>query len=107
MTLASWMPWKRVKPADPMQAVQTDPRTEDALDKVAQKYRDESEKWKRTAMAADAARIRALAERNAAWAALREIRSMVTPGCASIGRRMAAKAAEPLPEYAAGEREAA
>ena len=40
-------------------------------------------------------------------AKLREINGMVTPGCAGIGRKMARAAREVLPEYAAGEWEAA
>lgn len=48
----------------------------------------------------------ALAERDAARNILREINGMVTPACAGIGRKMAAKAREGLPEFA-GEREAA
>jgi hypothetical protein len=47
-----------------------------------------------------------LTERDAVRHILREINGMVTPACAGIGRKMAAKAREGLPEFA-GEREAA
>lgn len=45
-------------------------------------------------------------ERDAARDILRAINGMVTPACAGIGRKMAAKAREGLPEFV-GEREAA
>ncbi len=45
-------------------------------------------------------------ERDAARHILRAINGMVTPACAGIGRKMAAKAREGLPEFA-GQREAA
>lgn len=44
-----------------------------------------------------------LTERDAARGILREINGMVTPACAGIGRKMAAKAREGLPEFAAKE----
>lgn len=42
-----------------------------------------------------------LGERDTARAILRQIHQMETPACASIGRRMAAKARGGLPEFAA------
>ncbi len=48
-----------------------------------------------------------LTERDAARNILREINALETPACASIGRRMAAKAREGLPEFVTSEREAA
>lgn len=47
------------------------------------------------------------AERDAAWITLREIAGMETPGSAPAAKRMARVAREGLPEYAAGELEAA
>lgn len=40
-----------------------------------------------------------LAERDAAHATLREVAGLETPSCAHIGKRMAAKAREGLPEF--------
>lgn len=48
-----------------------------------------------------------LTEREAAYDKLREINSMVTPGCAGIGRKMARCAREGLPEFAVEEPAAA
>lgn len=44
-----------------------------------------------------------LSERDEARSILREISALETPTCAHIGRKMAAKAREGLPEFATGE----
>lgn len=89
------------KTADPMQTeTQVDPRTEDALDKVAAKYKGRAELWQRVSLNGDKLRLQAIAERDAARAKLRQIAALETPGCAHVGKRMARIAREALPEYA-------
>lgn len=130
MTLARLLPWKRVKPADPMQEVQSDPTpyvmggkktTEDALDKVARKFKTQADLWKRAALNTEAALLKVRAEHDellgdllttraklrAADNALTQIASLETPGSAPAAKRMARIAREALPEYADGDQIAA
>lgn len=87
--------WFR-KPADPMQEVQGDPRTEDALDKVARKFKNQADLWKRVASNTDRLRIEAVAERDAARAELARLkagreRSNANLAAANAARRAKAK----------------
>ena len=99
--------WFR-KPADTdMQTMQVEPRTEEALDKVAAKYKNRAELWQRVSLNGDKLRLQAIAERDAARdelelarAYLRQIAALETPGSAPAAKRMARIAREALPEYA-------
>lgn len=103
MTLASLLPWKRVKPADPMQEVQSDPTpTLAEMEKVASAMRRERDHWKRLALGGDAARIKAVSERVAAYTTLCNIAAQETENANATVKRMARMAREALPEYADG-----
>lgn len=100
MTLASLLPWKRVKPADPMQEVQSDDTPADILRAQRDRAREaHSRSIQRGIDRTD--------ERNAAWIALREIAAQETEGANATVKRMARMAREALPEYAAADREMA
>ncbi|WP_439538719.1 hypothetical protein [Sphingomonas sp.] len=118
----NWNPFKTRKPAaDDMAVVQADTVTLDYHKAVVEAQRETiaslTEASYESARVAEAEKARAiksgrlaselLTERDAAHARLRKIAAMETPGSAPAAKRMARVAREGLPEYAAGEREAA
>lgn len=65
------------KPDTDMQTIQPEPRTEDALDKVARKFKTQADLWKRVATNTDKLRLEAIAERDAARAERDEARAII------------------------------
>lgn len=71
-----WNPFK--KHADPMQQVQHDPTpTVGELDKVARKFKNQADLWKRVATNTDKLRLEAIAERDRAIAERDEARAII------------------------------